>query len=363
MKSAYIHIPFCNTICSYCDFCKVYYDSKLVSSYLDALKREIKKDYLGEKLSTIYIGGGTPSSLSLEELKELLEILAVLQREREYEYTVECNIENITEEKVALLSSYGVNRISIGVQTFQEKYLTFLNRKHTKKEVFEKVEMIKKYISNINIDLIYAIPRETLEELEEDLDCFLSLGIPHLSTYSLMIEEHTILNNKGIKPIDEELDFKMYELIQKKLRQFHHYEISNFAIKGYESKHNLTYWNNEEYYGFGCGASGYVRETRYTNTKSIQNYIKEFKKIECYKVSRKEKIENEFLLGFRKLDGISISHFEKKYHRDLLSYKTVQEFIEQGKLEVLGDYLKIVEGYFYISNEILVSFIDCQEDF
>lgn len=363
MKSAYIHIPFCATICSYCDFCKVYYQPKLVLSYLNALKKEIEKDYLGDTLSTIYVGGGTPSCLSLEELKKLLEILSILQKEKKYEYTVECNIENITEEKIALLSSFGVNRISIGIQTFQEKYLAFLNRKHTKKEVFEKVEMVKKYIPNINVDLIYAIPDETLEELEEDLDYFLSLEIPHISTYSLMIEEHTVLNNRGIKSIDEEIDFKMYELIKRKLGQLHHYEISNFAKEGYESKHNLTYWNNEEYYGFGCGASGYVKETRYTNTRSIQNYIKEFKKIECYKVSRKEQIENEFILGFRKLDGISISYFEKKYHRNLLAYKTVQKFIKQGKLEVLGDYLRIREEYFYISNEILVSFIDCQEDF
>ncbi len=362
IKSAYIHIPFCENICSYCDFCKFYYDKRMVSSYLIALEKEIDEYYLEEKLSTVYIGGGTPSSLSLEELQKLFSILSKLQKESDCEYTIECNIENITEEKIKLFFSYGVNRVSIGVQTFQEKYLSFLNRKHTKKEVFEKVVMIKKYIPNINIDLIYAIPGETLEELEADLDNFLSLEIPHISTYSLMIEEHTVLHNQEVEPIQEELDLEMYELMMKKLKRFHHYEISNFSLPGYESKHNLTYWNNEEYYGFGIGASGYVRGIRYTNTKSLNHYIREFKKIESYEVSLKEQIENEFILGFRKLDGISISSFQEKYGKNLIMMKIVQDLIDKGILEVNGDFIRIPKEYIYISNEILLSFINCQED-
>lgn len=363
IKSAYIHIPFCEDICSYCDFCKFYYDKRMVNSYLIALEKEIDEYYLKEKLNTIYIGGGTPSSLSLEELKKLLSIISKLQKESDCEYTIECNIENITEEKIKLFFSYGVNRISIGVQTFQDKYLSFLNRKHTKKEVFEKVAMIKKYIPNINIDLIYAIPGETLEELENDLDNFLSLEVPHVSTYSLMIEEHTVLNNQEIEPIQEELDLEMYELMMKKLKRFHHYEISNFSLRGYESKHNLTYWNNEEYYGFGIGASGYVRGIRYTNTRSLNHYINEFKKIESYEVSLQERIENEFILGFRKLDGISISRFEEKYGKNPVMMPIVQKLINKGMLEVIGDFIRIPKDYIYISNEILLSFVNCQEDF
>ncbi len=363
IKSAYIHIPFCEDICSYCDFCKFYYDKRMVNSYLIALEKEIDEYYLKEKLNTIYIGGGTPSSLSLEELKKLLSIISKLQKESDCEYTIECNIENITEEKIKLFFSYGVNRISIGVQTFQDKYLSFLNRKHTKKEVFEKVAMIKKYIPNINIDLIYAIPGETLEELENDLDNFLSLEVPHVSTYSLMIEEHTVLNNQEIEPVQEELDLKMYELMMKKLKHFHHYEISNFSLRGYESKHNLTYWNNEEYYGFGIGASGYVRGIRYTNTRSLNHYINEFKKIESYEVSLQERIENEFILGFRKLDGISISRFEEKYGKNPVMMPIVQKLINKGMLEVIGDFIRIPKDYIYISNEILLSFVNCQEDF
>lgn len=363
IKSAYIHIPFCTTICSYCDFCKVYYQPKLVSNYLEALQKEIMKTYQGELLSTVYVGGGTPSSLSLEELKKLLEILSIFKKEEKYEYTVECNIESITEEKVSLLSSFGVNRISIGIQTFQEKHLSFLNRKHTKEEVFEKIAMIKKYILNINVDLIYAIPGETLEELEADLNCFLSLDIPHISTYSLILEPHTVLYNQKVENIEEEFDAEMYQMIKAKLRNYHHYEISNFSVLGYESKHNLTYWNNEEYYGFGSGAGGYVRGKRYTNTKSIFTYIKEHKKIEDYLVSKKEQIENEFILGFRKIDGISLVDFEKKYKFSPITLKNVQTLLENGKLEIENGYLKIPLKEIYTSNEILLSFIDCQEDF
>lgn len=358
IKSAYIHIPFCQNICTYCDFCKFYYDQKMVSPYLESLEQEIKENYSQEILKTIYIGGGTPSSLSIEELRRLLKILSIFRKEENYEYTVECNIENITEEKVALLSSFGVNRISIGVQTFQEKYLSFLNRKHTRKEVFEKVEMVKKFIKNINVDLIYALPGETLEELEDDLNLFLSLKIPHISTYSLMIEEHTILHNKGVNPIEEDLDLEMYRLIEKKLSHFHHYEISNFSLYGYESKHNLTYWNNEEYYGFGLGASGYVNGIRYENTRSLNHYRKEDRILESHLLKLSEKMENEFILGFRKLEGISISKFIEKYQINPLDNSVVQKLLEMGKLENKNEFLRIPEKYLYTSNDILIHFIN-----
>lgn len=363
MTSAYIHIPFCENICTYCDFCKFYYNKKMVKEYLNAAESEIKEMYNGEELETIYIGGGTPSSLSLEELKELFSILSILKRTSKCEYTMECNIENITEEKIKLISSYGINRISIGIQTFQEKYLKFLNRNHKQKEVYEKIKMIKKYIPNINVDLIYAIPGETLKELEYDLDSFLELDVPHISTYSLMIEEHTVLNNKNIVPISEELDLKMYQLIQKKLKKYHHYEISNFALPNYESKHNLTYWNNEEYYGFGLGASGYIHSTRYENTRSMNHYLKGNRVLESHLLNQNEKIENEFILGLRKLEGISLNELEKKYNKNFFNSETIQSLINKGFLELKNNYLLIPTKYLYISNEILVYFINWKEDF
>ncbi len=363
IKSAYIHVPFCTSICSYCDFCKFYYDERIVSNYLISLEKEIMENYQNEELETIYIGGGTPSSLSLEELKRLLTIAQRFHFSKNYEYTVECNIENITEEKMKLLSDYGVNRISIGIQTFQEKYLKFLNRKNTKKEVFEKIKMVKKYISNINVDLIYAIPGETIEELEDDLNCFLSLNIPHISTYSLIIEEHTLLYNQKIESISEELDLKMYEYIQERLSNYHHYEISNFALSGLESKHNLTYWNNEEYYGFGLGASGYIHSMRYENTRSMNHYLSGNYILKSHVLTEKEKIENEFILGLRKINGISLTVLNKKYSKDFLKSKTIQELLNKGLLIQQQDFLKIPLKYIYVSNDILVHFIDWEEDF
>lgn len=363
IQAAYIHIPFCATICSYCDFCKFYYQKEMVDDYLKALQEEIISQYHGESLKTIYIGGGTPSVLSLEELTKLFEILSFLKKEEKYEYTIECNIENITEEKIILMRSYGINRISIGIQTFQEKYLSFLNRHHTKQEAIDKLKMVQKYIKNINVDFMYAFPSETLEELESDLDELLSFQIPHISTYSLIIEDHTLLKNQKVEAISEDLDASMYSLITDKLREYHHYEISNFAKKGFESQHNLTYWNNLEYYGFGLGASGYIKGVRYTNTRSITNYQLGNRRYEEDTLSIQEKMENEFLLGLRKTEGVCLTTFQLRFYKDPLQSNTVQSLLEKKLLVVDGEYLKIPEEYLYISNEILLHFINWEEDF
>lgn len=355
IKSIYIHVPFCETICSYCDFCKFYYNEKMVDIYLDSLEQEIKKNYNNDIIETIYIGGGTPSSLSINQLKKLFNIIKIINTNN-LEYTIECNIENINEDKLILFKEYDINRISIGIQTFNEKNLKFLNRNHTKKEVFEKIEIVKKYFNNFNLDLIYAIPGETLEELEKDIDLFLEINATHISTYSLIIEDHTILKNQNIKNISEEIDLKMYELICSKLKDYEHYEISNFGkIK---SRHNLTYWNNEEYYGFGIGASGYVNDIRYDNTKSFNSYIKGNYKLTREYQTNKLKIENEFILGFRKIKGIDIKKFNEKYNIDIRHIEIVNELIKNNKLILSDNMLFINSKYIYTSNEILVNFID-----
>ncbi len=358
VSSVYIHIPFCEDICSYCDFCKYYYNSDLVDKYLVALKQEIINKYNGEIIKTIYIGGGTPSSLSLNQIKKLLDITKIFNVEN-LEFTFECNIENIDEDKIKLLTKYGVNRISIGVQTFNYDYLSFLNRKHTKDEVFQKISMIKNYIDNINIDLIYAISGETLDELALDLELFLKLDINHISTYSLIIEDNTILANMKIKPIDDELDYNMYKLICNTLKKnnYHHYEISNFSKPGYESKHNLVYWNNNEYYGFGMGASGYIDKIRYTNTKSINHYLEgNYIYIED-KLSFNEIIENALILGLRKIDGIDIRIFYDKYKIDLIKIDIISNLINKNKLIYKNNFIKINEDYIYTSNDILIEFM------
>ena len=187
IKSAYIHIPFCDSICSYCDFCKLLKNNEWINLYLNALEKEIKEKYKGEVLDTIYIGGGTPSSLSIEQLNKLFNILKILKFNETIEFTFECNIENITKEKLELLYKNGVNRLSIGIQTFSEKYLNYLNRKHDVKMVSDKISIAKTIgFKNINIDLIYALKNQTIEELNNDLDLFLKLDISHISTYSLI---------------------------------------------------------------------------------------------------------------------------------------------------------------------------------
>lgn len=361
IESAYIHIPFCNYICSYCDFAKMLYQKKWAKTYLKALEQEMKENYQGETLKTIYIGGGTPTSLDLEELEQLLEIMHIFKRDKDYEYTVECNIESLTEEKIKCMKKYGVNRISIGVETFHRNHLKMMNRHHTKEQVVECISTLKRYgFENINIDFIYALPGETIEEVISDLYDFLSLDIPHISTYSLMIEPNTSFYLNHFKPIEEELDFNMYETICKTLKKngYKHYEISNFSRTGYASKHNLTYWNNQFYYGFGLGASGYIPEIRYTNTRSLTKYCNKEYRLEQEEIDLQTKMENEMILGLRKLEGVDMMQFKQKYGEHIDSIFPIEQLLKEGKLEVHNGYLQIPEDQLYLSNEILIQFIN-----
>ena len=355
-KSVYIHIPFCNNICSYCDFCKFFYNKDWINKYLDSLKVEVINNYKGELLDTIYIGGGTPSSLSIEELKKLFKITNIFNINNNYEFTIEFNIEDISVEKIELCKKNKVNRISIGIESFSKKHLKFLGRR-TDINIEEKINIVKQYFDNINIDLIYALPNQKLDELEEDLNKFINLDIPHISCYSLILEEHTILHNKNITSIDEELDYEMYNLINKKLNKYNHYEISNYSKEGYESKHNLTYWNNEEYYGFGVGAAGYINKIRYNNSKNINNYMKKVYKKEEEKVNIENEMSYELILGFRKINGINLNNFRKKYNQDITNLYNIKELLEKKMLIIKDNHIFINEKYLYLSNEILVNFV------
>lgn len=357
--SIYIHIPFCNDICSYCDFSKVFYNEDLVYKYLESLRNEIMSNYKNEVVDTLYIGGGTPSCLSLDELEILFEIINIFNLSDDLEFTFECNIESIDYDKLMFLYDHGVNRLSIGVQTFNDKLLKLLNRHHTSSDVVEKIAIAKEIgFDNINIDLMYALPGQSLSDLEKDIDMFLGFEINHISTYSLIINEHTKLYIDNVRNIDENLDCEMYELICTKLKDngFHHYEISNFSKDGYNSKHNLVYWNNKNYYGFGCGASGYIDNVRYDNTRNITSYIKGNYKYNREILSLSETIEYEFILGFRKLEGINITEFNNKYG-DIFKYDVINKLIKEGKLINDGVSIYINPMYIYISNTILVEFV------
>ena len=358
VKSAYIHIPFCKQICSYCDFCKVIYNKKWINDYLNSLEYEIKKEYKNEILNTIYIGGGTPSSLDIDELKKLFSIVNTFKLNNTYEFTIECNVDDITEEKLILFKQNKVNRISIGVESFNDKYLKYLNRSYKSDIIEDKINLTKKYFDNINIDLIYAITNQTLDELKDDLDKIINLDVTHVSCYSLMIEENTKLYIDNTKEIDDELDYKMYKLIDDKFKNIYkRYEISNYCKKGYESKNNLTYWNNEEYYGFGISSSGYIDDYRYTNTKNLNKYLNKNYDRKIEKISKNDKIKYELILGFRKVNGINKIDFYNKYNIDILDVKNIKELINKEYLIDENNYIKVNPKYLYVINDILVKLI------
>lgn len=358
IKSAYIHIPFCKSICSYCDFSKMYYNSNFVNSYLNALSNEIKKDYKGEILDTIYIGGGTPSTLNIDELKRLFLITNTLNLSDNYEFTIECNIEDVNKEKLELFKNNKVNRISIGVQSFNNKILKYLNRKYDSEIILKKINLAKKYFDNINIDLIYAVNNETIDDLKKDLKMFLSIDIPHISCYSLIIEKNTILYNKNEKYISEDLDRLMYDTIEKTLSSnYCHYEISNYAKKGFESKHNLCYWNNKEYYGFGLSAASYIENKRINNTRNLKKYIEFNRDKEEEILTKEDKIRYELILGFRKIKGINKKNFYNKYNIDIHDLYNINELLKKGYLNEDDEYIFIPKEYIYVSNDILINFI------
>ena len=360
IKSVYIHIPFCNSICSYCDFCKVLYNGSWIKPYFEKLEEEIDNIYMGEVIETLYIGGGTPSSLNLDELCELFKIISKFKISKNIEFTFECNLNDLAEEKLEFLYKAGVNRLSVGIESFNESKLKFMNREADFKNAKEKLDLAKKIgFKNINVDLMYAIPRETNKDLISDLKLFLKLEPVHISTYSLMIEKNTLVGLNKIKPIEEERDSKMYEIICNTLKKagYIHYEVSNFSKDGYQSKHNLTYWNNNEYYGFGCGASGFVAGVRYENTKSLTEYLKGNFVSSKALMSKIDNMENELILGFRKLEGISLAQFYDKYKENMQDVFPIKPLIKSGELIFKDDRVFVNHNKFYVMNEILIKLI------
>ena len=359
-KSVYIHVPFCKIICSYCDFCKFYSNEKWINDYLIALKKEIDDRYMDEVIKTIYIGGGTPSALNIEQLDKLFSIIEVFNKDDEIEFTFECNLNDLTEQLITFLKNKGVNRLSVGIQSFDKGNLEFLNREADYFDAKEKLAMCKKIgINNINVDLIYAIPGQTLSSLKKDLKLMCELDINHISTYSLMIEDNTLLSHKKVLPIDEVLDAKMYKLICSylKRRGFNHYEVSNFAKNKAESKHNLVYWNNEQYYGFGPGASGYLDTIRYDNTRSLTSYIKGNYILNKDILGPKEIMDYEVILGLRKTKGINIKEFYDKYHVNIQSKYPIEELLENEDLIYKDGNIFINPDKLYIMNEVLLKLI------
>ena len=360
MESVYIHIPFCKSICSYCDFCKMLYNGPWVTQYLNALIKEIQDKYLGEEIKTLYIGGGTPSALSIKDLRYLFEIISGFNLEKLEEFTFECNLNDIDEELLQLLRENKVNRLSIGIESFNAAKLKFMERNHTFEEAKEKMKLIRKSgFDNVNVDLIYGIPGESLKDLKKDLELILKLEPDHISTYSLIVEDNTKIGISGVLPIPEELDASMYEYIVDRLemKKYKHYEVSNFSLKNKESKHNLQYWNNNEYYGFGLGAHGYIHGVRYENTRNLTKYVNgEFLKSEEM-LSKEDKMYNELMLGFRKMEGISLREFFLKYEINMQEAFDLHQVLKDEELIVDGEYIYVNPLYIYIMNEILIKIL------
>jgi oxygen-independent coproporphyrinogen-3 oxidase len=337
VKSAYIHIPFCEHICHYCDFNKFFIQNQPVDSYLKALKTEMIRTIEQEgrsRLETIFIGGGTPTALSVQQLEFLMNsIHTALQPDREsIEFTVEANPDELTPEKLACLKEAGVNRLSIGVQTFEDELLNTIGRVHKTEDVFRAVEQARKAgFYNISLDLMFGLPGQTAQHLEKSLQTALSIDAEHYSVYSLIVEPKTVFYNlqqKGRLHLPaQETEAEMYEIVMDKMKQhqIEQYEISNFAKPGFESRHNLTYWNNEHYFGFGAGAHGYVNGKRTVNARPLKKYMelideKGLPYTEVHAVSDQEKVEEEMFLGLRKTAGVNKQTFEEKFGRPVEAF-------------------------------------------
>ena len=368
--SAYVHIPFCTQICYYCDFSKAFIKNQPVDSYLEHLLEEFRS-YDIQKLRTLYIGGGTPTALSAPQLEVLLDgltknlDLSVLE-----ELTIEANPGDLDEDKIAVLKDSAVNRVSLGVQTFDDKMLKKIGRSHLEKDIYENIDRLKLVgFDNISIDLIYALPGQTMAQVKDNVAKAISLDIPHMSLYSLILENHTVFMNRmrrGKLPLSkEELEAEMFEYIIAELERagFEHYEISNFSKPEFESRHNLMYWDNAEYYGIGAGASGYVDGVRYKNHGPIRHYLSAVEtgnaRITEEHLSQKEQMEEEMFLGLRKKSGVSMARFEEKFGRsfDGLYGEIVRDLVQQGLMQIDGDRVRMTKRGLFLGDTVAERFI------
>lgn len=368
--SAYVHIPFCTQICYYCDFSKVFIKNQPVDAYLEALIKEFES-YQINSLKTLYIGGGTPTAITAKQLDYLLSHLQQhLQLDQLEEFTIEANPGDLTEDKIAVLRQSAVNRISLGVQTFNDKQLKQIGRSHTEAQIYTTIASLKEAgFQNMSIDLIYALPGQTIQQVKENVAKALALDIPHLSLYSLILEHHTVFMNKmrrgKLQLPTEDLEAEMFEYIISEMEAngFEHYEISNFTKPGFESRHNLMYWNNDEYFGCGAGASGYLNGIRYCNRVPIQHYLKAVAdgnaRLSEEVLTKEEMMEEELFLGLRKKSGVSVSRFQEKFGLSFESCygSVVRELQAQGLLVKDKDFVRMTKKGLFLGDSVAEKFI------
>ncbi len=370
MAGIYLHIPFCKTRCIYCDFYSTNFH-ELKNKYIKALEKEmlLRKDYINENISTIYIGGGTPSQLSIKQLELLFKSISNnFSLEEDLEVTLECNPDDVNEEFAFSLKNLPVNRVSLGVETFSNKHLKFLRRRHTAQDAVKAVNLLKNIgTDNISIDLMFGLPNETLDELIYDINRALELKVQHISAYNLTYEENTILwqmLQKGeVKELDESLLINMYEEITSRLEAsgYKRYEISNFSKKGFSSRHNSAYWRQVPYIGLGAGAHSFNLTSREWNISDVKEYIMKIN--EGILPSEKEILDPPTMFNdlisraLRTQEGIDLNYvaskMEKKYYDYLINES--KDAILQGLLIIEDDHLRLTSKGILLSNRVMMN--------
>ena len=368
MAGIYIHIPFCKSRCIYCGF----YSTTLLDlrkKYINAVCREmeLRKNYIREPFSTIYLGGGTPSLLDEAELTKLfLYINNVYDVDRNAEITMECNPDDITPEFTNMLSHLPINRVSMGAQTFADSRLRLLHRRHNSDEVKHAVKLLREAgIKNISIDLMFGFPDESLSQWKEDISAAMALNVEHISAYSLMYEEDTplwkMLDTGKVKEIDEELSLTMFKELVCQLTDagYEHYEISNFARPGYRSRHNSSYWHQVPYIGLGAAAHSFDLNSRQWNVADLKLYIEEINNgiipMEREELDNDTTFNDIITTALRTSDGIDLNAMEtrlgKRYRNTLIS--AAGKHLEQGLLEIRHDRLRLTAEGIFISDMVM----------
>lgn len=361
IKALYLHVPFCKTICAYCDFCHVIYQDNIVDKWLHNIALELAELDLND-LSTIYIGGGTPTSLSNDQLNQLLSLLSPYANNID-EYTVEVNPETMNDDKYYILQKYGVNRISMGLQSTNDRLLKMMNRKHSFNDVKHVINKFKEVgIDNISLDLMYSLPTQTIAEFKESIELACSLDIKHISLYSLTIEENTIFKRLGYESLDDDTEADMYEMACALLPSlgFKQYEISNFGKLGYESKHNQAYWNYDNFYGVGCGASGKENNIRYDNVDNVYQYVKDYHQRSIIELSEEDMMFENIMMSLRMVKGLDIDVFNRRYNTDFLKrYEgVIAKMVDAGLVIVDEGYLRCSDYGLRIANTVIEEFMD-----
>lgn len=366
----YVHVPFCKSICYYCDFTHMVYREDMVEEWLNALQKELQHKDIHAQVSTVYIGGGTPTCLSSDQLERLLSLLDVYTTNAE-EYTIEVNPETLDEEKVKILQTHGINRVSMGLQTSNTRLLQQLGRKHTYTTVQQAIQMLHNArIDNISLDIMYSLPDQTLEDLQKTVKDAIALQPKHLSLYSLTIEENTVFGKTGVEALDEDREADMYEWICQYLPShgFRQYEVSNFCQEGYASKHNLGYWYYDDFYGISCGASGKEGNCRYDNTKSLMAYLKDPCAKETVVLSLEDREFEMVMMSLRLKQGMDFERYAQMFQEDFsVRFGEVSnKLIQKGWLKKEGSHLKCTEESYPILNSVLVEMMEgentCQEE-